>query len=99
MKQTFYLTASTSKNKRFMVINKITNKKIHFGSPFHENYNMHQDDERKFRYIQRHKWNEDWSINGIHTPGFWSRWILWNKKGLMPSIKDTEERFNIDIEL
>ena len=28
MKQSFYLTASTMKNKRFMIINKLTNKKI-----------------------------------------------------------------------
>ena len=100
MKQSFYLTSSTMKNKRFMIINKLNNKKIHFGSPFHENYNiLNMDDERKFRYIKRHEKNEDWTINGINTAGFWSRWLLWNKKGLMSSIKDTEERFNINIEL
>lgn len=98
-KQTFKLTTSHLKNKRFMVINLDTNKKIHFGSPFYENYNIHEDDDRKFRYIQRHRKNEDWTINGINTAGFWSRWVLWNKKGLMKSIKDTEERFNINIEL
>ena len=99
MKQSFYLTSSTLKNKRFMIINKITNKKIHFGSAFHENYNMHGNDDRKYSYIKRHEKNEDWSIYGINTAGFWSRWLLWNKKGLMESIKDVEKRFNINIEL
>jgi hypothetical protein len=99
MKQIFKLSTSDLKTKRFMVINLQTNKKIHFGSPLHENYNMHEDDERKFRYIKRHEKNEDWTINGINTAGFWSRWILWNKKGLINSIKDTENRFNINIEL
>ena len=30
------------------------NKKIHFGSPIHENYTIHNNDKRKELYIARH---------------------------------------------
>lgn len=56
------------------------NKKIHFGSPAHENYTIHNDDKRKELYIARHIKNEDWDKTGLETAGFWSKHILWNKK-------------------
>ena len=59
-------------------------------------YTIHKDDERKERYINRHKKNEDW--NNIYTAGFWSRWILWNKPSISESIRDTNNRFkNVNI--
>ena len=68
------------------------NKKIHFGSPKHENYTIHGDDKRKSAYITRHKKREKWEqIN----PGALSKWILWNKPTIKESIKDFEKRFNI----
>jgi hypothetical protein len=39
---------------------------------------------------------EDWNNP---SPGFFSRWLLWNKPSLKASIKDTEKRFNIKIHL
>ena len=56
------------------------NKKIHFGSPEHENYTIHNDDKRKELYISRHQKREDWNKTGVDTAGFWSKHILWNKK-------------------
>ena len=50
---------------------------------------------RKKLYIDRHKSKEDW--NNPFTAGFWSRWILWNKKTILASIKDTEKRFKMEI--
>ena len=75
----------------------IDNKTVHFGAKGYSDYNQHRDKERMFRYIVRHKRNEDWTKSGMKTAGFWSRWILWNKPGLIQSIKDTEKRFNIHI--
>lgn len=68
-------------------------KKVHFGSSNHENYTMHGDDERKKRYLQRHRKNEQW--NQPLTAGSLSRWILWNKRGLHESILDYKSRFNL----
>ena len=58
-------------------------KTISFGGSGYEDYTIHRDDKRKERYINRHEKREDWSINGLYTAGFYSRWILW----FMPSIE------------
>jgi L-rhamnose mutarotase len=71
-------------------------KTIPFGARGISDYTIHRDDERKERYINRHKKNEDW--NNIYTAGFWSRWILWNKPSISESIRDTNNRFkNVNI--
>ena len=35
----------------------------------------HLDEERKQRYINRHRKREDWK--DPNTPAYWSRWFLW----------------------
>ena len=68
-------------------------KKIHFASPFYENYTIHHDKKRRENYIKRHSKNEDYnSIN----PGSLSRFILWgDSTDIKKNIKDYEKRFNI----
>ncbi len=57
---------------------------------------QHKNEERKNRYIDRHKKNENW--NDPTTAGFYSRWITWNKPTLNESIKDTNRKFkNVNI--
>lgn len=76
---------------------RVGNKTVHFGAKGYSDYTIHKDPERKKRYIDRHKSNEDWSIKGINTAGFWSRWLLWNEPTLKESIKSTEDKFGIKI--
>jgi hypothetical protein len=75
----------------------IGDKLIHFGSSQHENYTIHKNNERKRLYILRHSKNENW--NDIFSPGFWSRWLLWNKPTLRESIKDIERNFGVKIKM
>lgn len=89
------LRKSNRKDKKFMV--KVDNKTIHFGQKGYTDYTINKDDNKKKNYLARHKKREDWNKSGIKTAGFWSRWILWNKKTLMESIRDTNNRFNIKI--
>lgn len=89
------LKESSRKGKKFMV--KVDNKTIHFGQEGASDYTKNKDDDRKDKYIVRHTKRENWNKSGIKSAGFWSRWILWNKKTLQASIKDTEKRFNITI--
>lgn len=89
------LRNSNKPEKRYMV--DVDNKRVHFGSSKHENYTMHNDNERKERYLKRHKKRENWTKTGLKTSGFWSRWLLWNKKTLEKSIKDIEKKFNLKI--
>ena len=86
---------SRLQNKKYDAV--IDDKKtIPFGQRGASDYTIHKDDERKERYINRHKKNEDW--NNIYTAGLWSRWILWNKSSISESIRDTNNRFkNVNI--
>ncbi len=69
-----------------------------FGAKGYQNYGgvgkeRHLDEERKRKYISRHKKRENW--NNPKTPGSLSRWVLWNKKTLKASIADYKKRFKL----
>jgi hypothetical protein len=97
----YYLEKSDNKKHKYMVsfINENTGRvnTIRFGAKGMSDYTIHKDEERKKRYINRHKANEDWS--DLSKPGTWSRFILWGEKTLSESIKKMEDKFNINIHL
>jgi len=96
----YVLSPSTRSEKKWMV--KLpTGKTIHFGAEGYQDYTMHRDPERKRRYIERHSrpGRENWTKSGLDTPGFWSRWLLWNLPTLSGSKKDIEKRFKVKIVL
>jgi hypothetical protein len=66
-------------------------RQVKFGRQGYSDYTMHKDAERKERYLDRHKANENW--NKPDTAGALSRWILWNKPSLRESIEDYKQRF------
>jgi len=56
-------------------------KTIKFGAVGYEHYTSgHLDDERKKRYMDRHRKNENWDDE--KTAGFYSYHILWKYKSL-----------------
>jgi hypothetical protein len=57
-------------------------------------YTLHKDDDRKNRYINRHKDKEDWGLSGIKTAGFYAKNILWNKKTIQESVNDLNKKYN-----
>ena len=65
----------------------------------YSDYSKHKDPERKQRYITRHQPRENWTKSGIHTAGFWSRWLLWGEPTLQASIKAIEQNFGIKINM
>jgi len=72
------------------------NKKVkttHFGAEGMSDYTKHKDIERKQRYLDRHKKNENW--NDYQSAGSLSRYILWNKTSLKDSINDYKKKFNL----
>lgn len=72
----------------------VKNYKVHFGSSLHQNYLLHRDKERRQRYIDRHRNNENW--NDPMTAGALSRYILWGDKvNLRDAIADYRRRFNL----
>ena len=71
-----YLPYKSDKpTKKYYIITS-NNKKIYFGQANASDMTQHKDEERKQKYINRHKANENWSKSGIDTAGFWSRWLL-----------------------
>ena len=69
-----------------------------FGAKGYQNYGgvgkeRHLDEERKKRYIERHKRNENWK--NPKSAGSLSRYVLWNKKTLKASITDYKKRFKL----
>jgi hypothetical protein len=92
-----YKISKSNKSGKKFDVQTPTGKIISFGAKGYEDFTIHKDPDRKKRYIVRHSANETWTRRGINTPGFWSRWILWNRPTLNQSILDTEDRFNIKI--
>jgi Family of unknown function (DUF5754) len=70
--------------------------KVKFGALGYSDFTKHHDIERKKRYIERHQSREDWSSAGILTPGWNSRWFLWNKPTLEESVKYTIKKFHLE---
>lgn len=68
-------------------------KHVKFGAKGYSDYTKHHDDERRLRYINRHKDKEDWS-NPL-TPGSLSRWILWEEPTLHKAVQKFVERFDL----
>lgn len=88
---------STNSKKKYMAIFRDEKgkkvKTTHFGAAGFSHYPIHKNEERKKRYIDRHKKNENW--NDKFSAGALSRWILWNKPTLRDSIADYKRRFNL----
>ena len=88
------LYPSSRKNKKWAV--RIGDKcTVHFGDSRYEDYTMHRDDQRKSNYLARHKSRENWRDKC--TAGFWSRWLLWNKKSIAASIRHIQTKFGVTI--
>jgi hypothetical protein len=91
------LKKSKTKDKKYDAVVD-GNKTIHFGAKGYSDFTIHKNEERKGRYITRHKKNENW--NDPMTAGFYAKHILWNKPSVKASVEDTNKKFkNIHIKL
>ena len=69
-------------------------KKIHFGDSRYSDYTLHKDHERKKSYLSRHKHD---NYTNPKYPSFYATNLLWNKPTLKESIKNTNEKYNLNI--
>ena len=100
MVEEYVLKKSDKPNKKFVILMNDGKMKHYFGQAGAKDFTLHEPqirDSRKRAYIQRHKSRENWTKSGIHTSGFWSKHLLWNKPTIEESIKDTEKKFNVKI--
>lgn len=77
-------------DKKYYIITK-GGRRVYFGAAGYEDYTMHKDDERKRRYIARHKNNENWE--NPDTAAYWAVRLLWNK----PTIKESYDDIKNDL--
>ena len=83
---------SSNTNKKFDAV--IDGKKtVSFGASGYSDYTKHKDNDRKNKYIDRHKSNEDWTKSGIRTAGFYSKHVLWNKPTIEASVNDLNKKY------
>lgn len=82
---------------------KKSKKTINFGGKGYKDYTIYHSEDpvkaevKRDAYIARHsKNNEDWTLSGILTKGFWSRWILWNLPTVEASLTYTKKKFGFD---
>lgn len=87
------ITKSTRKGKKF-VAKFDDGTQTHFGAEGFEDFTTTGDEDRKQRYLDRHRPNENW--NDFRSAGALARWILWNKPTLSASIQDYKRRFNLE---
>lgn len=66
---------------------------IPFGAKGYTDYTINKDPKRKELYLQRHQKREDW--NNPLTPGFWSRWYLWEEPSLELAEKKLVKKFGL----
>ena len=92
----YELQTSPLKTKKWLITTP-QGKKIHFGQAGASDYTINKDPNRRELYLSRHRAREDWSKAGIHTAGFWSRWLLWSETTLSEAIKKTNDKFDIHI--
>ena len=90
----YYPYKSNKPDKKYFIITK-DNKKVYFGAAGMSDFPHHKDEERKQRYINRHKANEKqfWNKSGIDTASFWSRFLLWNKPTKNESYKYIKNKY------
>lgn len=96
------ISKSNIKGKKYKIVliyDDGKTKTIHIGQEGADDFTKTGDEEAKKRYIARHKKREDWTSTGIKTAGFWAYHLLWNKKSLAESIKDTSKRYKLNITL
>ena len=91
MPTTIVISKSDKPDKKLKA--NIGNKTIHFGQQGASDYTIHKDTERRQRYIDRHKKQEDWTRSGIDTAGFYSKNILWNKPTISQSVADLNSKY------
>lgn len=87
---------STDPKKKLMAVFSLENgrtKTVHFGAAGMSDFPTHKDEERKKRYLARHRARENW--NAPMTAGALSRWILWNLPSRQASIRAYKKRFNL----
>ena len=67
---------------------------VHFGQQGASDYTINKDEARRASYLARHGSEEDWSRDGVLTPGWLSRWLLWEKRTLPQALANASTLYD-----
>lgn len=71
---------------------------VDFGAQGYSDYTIHGDPRRMRRYVDRHaRGGETWTKDGLRTPGFWARWLLWSRPSIEEASRFMEKKFGLEI--
>lgn len=65
---------STRKDKKYMIINPDTHKRVYFGQMGYEDFTKHLDYNRRHQFRQR---NASWASAPKYSPAWLSYYLLW----------------------
>lgn len=98
MADTYVMRESSRSDKKWMVELPGGGRVVHFGAAGYEDFTQHRDEERRARYVRRHRERENWTKSGASSAGFWSRWILWGPfTSISRNIAYVRERFDMRV--
>lgn len=89
----YYPYKSDKPEKKYFIITN-TGKRVYFGAAGYEDFTTHKDEERKQRYITRHK-NESKFWNDPNTASYWALKYLWT----YPTKKEAYENIKKDLKI
>jgi len=68
---------STRPSKKYMVFDRVTGRRVHFGQMFYDDYTKHRDEDRRHNYLVRSgNIRGNWRTNPF-SANFLSRCLLW----------------------
>ena len=66
---------------------------VHFGQRDAGDFTIHRDEAARQAYIARHSKPENWGRTGVMTPGWLSRYLLWEKPSLDEAIVAASRKY------
>jgi hypothetical protein len=94
-----FLKKSPKREKKWRVTFE-NGKHVDFGQKGYLDFTLdkYQGVSRQKRYVKRHaRMHENWTKSGIHTAGFWSRWLLWSKPTMTGAKALIKKKFGITL--
>ena len=66
---------------------------VHFGQAGASDFTTHNDEALRQAYIARHSKPENWGRTRVMTPGWLSRYLLWEKPSLDEAIAAASRKY------
>ena len=87
-----YISESGRANKKWKAETE-GHRAVHFGQRDAGDFTIHRNEAARKAYIARHGKPENWGRSGVMTPGWLSRYLLWEKPSLDEAIAAASRKY------